>query len=48
MIRLMTAGVFSMLSRPPHAIAAISIVSRAFSDAMTLPMKGLSVQRRCE
>ena len=37
-----------MLSRPPKTIDAISIVSRAFSVEMTLPMKGLSVQRMCE
>ena len=42
------AGVFSMLSRPPKTIAAISTVSRAFSAAITLPMKGLSVQRTWE
>ena len=48
MMRLMTAGVFSMLARPPSTIAAISTVSRAFSAAITLPMKGLSVQRRWE
>ncbi len=42
------AGVFSIFSRPPNTIDAIAIVSRAFSDEMTLPMKGLSVHRMWE
>jgi hypothetical protein len=43
-----TAGVSSILSRPPRRMLVISTESRAFSAEMTLPMKGLSVQRTCE